>query len=165
MVLGFLLFGLLTQFRSESVATIAIVLSLAFAGELIESGPGVRFARRCGGSRRAGWGAMVGGAVRAGGGVPDSGPGGLTVASVRSVGRAGRAEIVRVDDPHQLCGERNLVSLQPVGIAGAVAALVVPTDDGLQVPREFDAREELDAPDRVHLHHLDLRGGERPGLV
>jgi len=63
MVLGFLLFGWLTQFRSESVATIAIVLSLAFAGELIESWLGFRFARRYGGSRRAGWGALVGGVV------------------------------------------------------------------------------------------------------
>ena len=65
MVLGFLLFGWLTQFRSESVATIAIVLSLAFAGELIESWLGFRFARRYGGSRRAGWGALVGGVVGA----------------------------------------------------------------------------------------------------
>src|SRR5438876_9747981 len=72
MVLGFLLFGWLTQFRSESVATIAIVLSLAFAGELIESWLGFRFARRYGGSRRAGGGAVVGGAVGAVVGVPVS---------------------------------------------------------------------------------------------
>ena len=70
MVLGFLVFGWLTQFRSESVATIGIVLALAFAGELVETWLGFRFARRYGGSRRASWGALLGGLVGAVVGVP-----------------------------------------------------------------------------------------------
>src|SRR5437870_7456324 len=88
MVLGFLLFGWLTQFRSESVATIAIVLSLAFAGELIESWLGFRFARRYGGSRRAGWGALVGGVVGAVVGVPVPVVGSVIGAFVGSFGGA-----------------------------------------------------------------------------
>src|SRR5438094_4841795 len=70
MVLGFLVFGWLTQFRSESVATIGIALALAFAGEVVETWLGFRFARRYGGSRRAGWGALLGGLVGAVVGVP-----------------------------------------------------------------------------------------------
>src|SRR5689334_12292908 len=70
MVLGYLAFGWLTQFRSESVATIAIVLALAFVGEIVESWLGFRFARRYGGSHRAGWGALIGGLVGAVVGVP-----------------------------------------------------------------------------------------------
>ena len=88
MVLGFLLFGWLTQFRSESVATIFIVLALAFAGELIESWLGFRFARRYGGSRRAGWGALVGGLVGAVVGVPVPVVGSVIGAFVGSFGGA-----------------------------------------------------------------------------
>lgn len=88
MVLGFLVFGGLTQFRSESVATIFIVLALAFAGELIESWLGFRFARRYGGSRRAGWGALVGGLVGAVVGVPVPVVGSVLGAFVGSFGGA-----------------------------------------------------------------------------
>ncbi|HYL54788.1 MAG TPA: DUF456 domain-containing protein [Gemmatimonadales bacterium] len=70
MVVGYLAFGWLTQFRSESIATIAIALALAFAGEIVESWLGFRFARRFGGSHRAGWGALIGGLVGAVVGVP-----------------------------------------------------------------------------------------------
>ena len=88
MVLGFLVFGWLTQFRSESVATIFAVLALAFAGELIESWLGFRFARRYGGSRRAGWGALVGGLVGAVVGVPVPVVGSVIGAFVGSFGGA-----------------------------------------------------------------------------
>ena len=94
MVLGFLLFGWLTQFRSESVATIFIVLALAFAGELIESWLGFRFARRYGGSRRAGWGALVGGLVGAVVGVPVPVVGSVIGAFVGSFGGAALFEYV-----------------------------------------------------------------------
>ena len=70
MVLGVLGYGWLTEFRSIGVATIVLVLGLAFLGEIIESWVGFRFARRYGGSRRAGWGALVGGIVGAVVGVP-----------------------------------------------------------------------------------------------
>jgi uncharacterized protein len=70
MVLGVIGFGWLTGFRSVGVGTIGIVLGLAALGEVIEAWIGFRFARRYGGSRRAGWGALVGGIVGAVVGVP-----------------------------------------------------------------------------------------------
>ena len=88
MVLGFLVFGWLTQFRSETVATIFVVLALAFAGEVIESWLGFRFARRYGGSRSAGWGALLGGLVGAVVGVPVPVVGSVIGAFVGSFGGA-----------------------------------------------------------------------------
>jgi uncharacterized protein len=67
---GLLVFGWLTDFRSLSVALIALVLALAFVGEVIESWLGFRFAKRYGGSSRSGWGALTGGIVGAIMGVP-----------------------------------------------------------------------------------------------
>lgn len=92
MVLGFLAFGWLTQFRSESVATIGIVLALAFAGEVIENWLGFRFARRYGGSSRAGWGALLGGLVGAVVGVPVPVVGSVIGAFVGSFGGAAALE-------------------------------------------------------------------------
>lgn len=70
MLLAILGFGWLTEFRSIGAWTIVLVLGLALAGEVIESWLGFRFARRYGGSRRAGWGALVGGLIGAVVGVP-----------------------------------------------------------------------------------------------
>ena len=70
MAAGFLAYGGLTGFRSISVAMMAIVVGLAFLGEIVESWLGFRFARRYGGSSRAGWGALLGGVVGAVVGVP-----------------------------------------------------------------------------------------------
>src|SRR2546427_10655383 len=70
MVAGIVGYGWLTDFRSIGVATIAVVLGLAFLGELIEAWLGFRFARTFGGSRRSAWGALVGGIVGAAMGVP-----------------------------------------------------------------------------------------------
>lgn len=70
MVGGILIYGWLTDFRSLSLAMLVIVLVLALVGEIIESWLGFRFARRYGGSRRSGWGALVGGIVGAIIGVP-----------------------------------------------------------------------------------------------
>lgn len=70
MVGGILVYGWLTDFRSVSVAVIALVLGIAFVGEIIESWLGFRFAKRYGGSGRSGWGALVGGLVGAIVGVP-----------------------------------------------------------------------------------------------
>jgi uncharacterized protein YqgC (DUF456 family) len=70
MVGGFLLFGWMTEFHSAQVWMIATVIVLAFAGEVLENWLGFRFARRYGGSRRSGWGALIGGLVGAGMGVP-----------------------------------------------------------------------------------------------
>jgi len=70
MVAGVVGYGWLTDFRSVGVATIAVVLGLAFLGEIIEAWLGFRFARTFGGSRRSAWGALAGGIVGAGLGVP-----------------------------------------------------------------------------------------------
>jgi len=59
----------------------------------------------------------------------------------------------------------DLVAAQAIGIARAIVALVVPADDGLQVPGELDGGEQLEAPDRVQLHHLELFARQRARLV
>jgi hypothetical protein len=69
-VLGVLGYGWLTDFRSVGMGIIALVVGLALLGEVIESWLGFRFARRYGGSSRAGWGALIGGLVGAIVGVP-----------------------------------------------------------------------------------------------
>src|SRR5258708_38532719 len=66
MVGGILAYGWLTGFRTVGVVMIAIVLAIAFLGEVIDNWLGFRFAKRYGGSTRSGWGAPrggVGGAV------------------------------------------------------------------------------------------------------
>src|SRR5437667_10439396 len=63
MVAGVVGYGWLTDFRSVGVATIAVVLGLAFLGEIVEWWLGFRLARTFGGSRRSAWGALVGGPV------------------------------------------------------------------------------------------------------
>jgi uncharacterized protein YqgC (DUF456 family) len=70
MVGGIIAYGWLTAFRTVGIATIAIALAIAFAGELVDNWLGFRFAKRYGGSRRAGWGALLGGLVGAAIGVP-----------------------------------------------------------------------------------------------
>src|SRR5213592_4796044 len=54
-----LAYGWLTGFRSVGVATIAIVLGLAFLGEFIDQWLGFYYAKRYGGSTRSGWGALI----------------------------------------------------------------------------------------------------------
>jgi uncharacterized protein len=69
-VLAVLGFGWLTDFRTMSAGFLILITGLALAGELIEAWLGFRFAQRYGGSRRAGWGALVGGLIGAVIGVP-----------------------------------------------------------------------------------------------
>ncbi len=69
-VLGVLGYGWLTDFRSISMGVIVLAIGLALLGEVVESWLGFRFARRYGGSSRAGWGALIGGLVGAMVGVP-----------------------------------------------------------------------------------------------
>ncbi|MEP7226447.1 MAG: DUF456 domain-containing protein [Gemmatimonadales bacterium] len=69
-VLGVLGYGWLTDFRTLSVGFIALAVGLAVLGEVFEAWIGFRFAQRYGGSRRAGWGALVGGLIGAIVGVP-----------------------------------------------------------------------------------------------
>jgi len=69
-VLAVLGYGWLTDFRTMSAGFIILITGLAMAGELIEAWLGFRFAQRYGGSRRAGWGALLGGLIGAVIGVP-----------------------------------------------------------------------------------------------
>jgi uncharacterized protein YqgC (DUF456 family) len=69
-LLGMLGYGWLTGFATLSAWTLALAIGLALVGELVEAWAGFRFARRYGGSRRAGWGALIGGLVGAVVGVP-----------------------------------------------------------------------------------------------
>ena len=70
MVGGVLGYGALTEWRTVGLATIALTVGLAAVGELAEWWLGFRYARRYGGSARAGWGALVGGLVGAVIGIP-----------------------------------------------------------------------------------------------
>ena len=70
MVLSVLGYGWLTDFRSVTAGLILLAIALALLGEVVEAWLGFRFARRYGGSSRAGWGALVGGLVGAVVGVP-----------------------------------------------------------------------------------------------
>jgi uncharacterized protein YqgC (DUF456 family) len=70
MVGGIIAYGWLTDFRSVGVVMIAIVLGIAFVGEIIDNWLGFRYAKRYGGSTRSGWGALIGGLVGAVIGVP-----------------------------------------------------------------------------------------------
>lgn len=67
---GVVAYGWLTGFRTVGLTSISVVLVIAFAGEVVESWLGFRFARRFGGSGRAGWGALLGGLAGAVMGVP-----------------------------------------------------------------------------------------------
>ena len=69
-VLAIIGYGWLTDFQTMSAWFLFLVIALALAGELIEAWIGFRFAQRYGGSRRAGWGALVGGLIGAIVGVP-----------------------------------------------------------------------------------------------
>ena len=69
-LLGIIGYGWLTDFRTLSVWFLGLAIVLAFLGEVLESWIGFRFARRYGGSSRAGWGALVGGLIGAIVGVP-----------------------------------------------------------------------------------------------
>lgn len=70
MVLAVIAYGWFTDFRTIGGITIALVVALASVAELLEAWLGFRFARRYGGSRRAGWGALLGGLVGAVVGIP-----------------------------------------------------------------------------------------------
>ncbi len=69
-ILAILGFGWLTDFRTLGVGSIVTILGLGLLGEAVEAYVGFRFAQRYGGSRRAGWGALVGGLIGAIVGVP-----------------------------------------------------------------------------------------------
>ena len=63
-------YGWYTDFNPYGLWFLLAEIGLAFLGEVLESWIGFRFARRYGGSRRAGWGALIGGIIGAIVGVP-----------------------------------------------------------------------------------------------
>jgi uncharacterized protein YqgC (DUF456 family) len=69
-VLGIVGYGWMTDFQTLSAGFMVLVIVLAIIGEVFEAWIGFRYAQRYGGSRRAGWGALVGGLVGAIVGVP-----------------------------------------------------------------------------------------------
>jgi uncharacterized protein YqgC (DUF456 family) len=69
-VLGILWYGWLTDFVTLTVGLVALAAGLAVLGEAVEAWIGFHFARRYGGSSRAGWGALAGGLIGAVVGVP-----------------------------------------------------------------------------------------------
>lgn len=70
MLLGLIGYGALTNFTTVGLTTLALAFGLAFLGEIIEWRVGYKYARRYGGSRRAGWGALIGGLAGAIAGLP-----------------------------------------------------------------------------------------------
>ncbi len=70
MVLADLGYGAVTHFATVGWGTIVTVLALAGLGELLEAWLGYGLTRKYGGSKRAGWGALLGGLIGAGIGVP-----------------------------------------------------------------------------------------------
>jgi uncharacterized protein YqgC (DUF456 family) len=70
MLLGLISDGAMTDFRTVGLGTMGIGLALAFAGEIVESWVGFKYTRKYGGSRRAGWGAVIGGLIGAFAGIP-----------------------------------------------------------------------------------------------
>jgi len=69
-LLGIIGYGWLTDFRTVSATLLVVAIVLALLGEVAETWIGFRFAQRYGGSRRAGWGAILGGLAGAIVGVP-----------------------------------------------------------------------------------------------
>jgi hypothetical protein len=69
-LLGILGYGWLTDFQTISVWFLALMIGLAILGEVFEAWIGFGYAKKYGGSSRAGWGALVGGLVGAVVGVP-----------------------------------------------------------------------------------------------
>jgi hypothetical protein len=69
-VLGIIGYGWLTDFHSMSALFLGGVIAFAGLGEIVEARIGFSYARRYGGSGRAGWGALLGGLAGAVVGVP-----------------------------------------------------------------------------------------------
>ena len=69
-LLGILGYGWLTDFQTLSVWFLGLMIGLAILGEVFEAWIGFGYAKKYGGSNRAGWGALVGGLVGAIIGVP-----------------------------------------------------------------------------------------------
>jgi uncharacterized protein YqgC (DUF456 family) len=70
MVLGLAGAGWLEGFHRIGAGTLGLAAAFAVVGEIVETWVGFRYTRKYGGSRRAGWGALLGGLAGAVVGVP-----------------------------------------------------------------------------------------------
>src|SRR5688572_10467436 len=69
-LLGIIGYGWLTDFQTLSATFLIVMIALAILGEVFEAWIGFRYAQKYGGSKRAGWGALIGGIIGAIIGVP-----------------------------------------------------------------------------------------------
>jgi uncharacterized protein len=69
-LLGIIGYGWMTDFQTMSAGFLIVLIGLAILGEVFETWVGFRYAQRYGASKRAGWGALVGGIAGAIIGVP-----------------------------------------------------------------------------------------------
>ena len=70
MVIAVIAYGLVTHFVGVGVITLSVTIVLALLSEVAEAYLGFGLAKKYGGSKRAGWGALIGGLMGAGIGVP-----------------------------------------------------------------------------------------------
>jgi uncharacterized protein YqgC (DUF456 family) len=70
MVIAVIVYGLVTKFVGVGVITLSVTIVLALLSEVAEAWLGFGMAKKYGGSKRAGWGALIGGLVGAAVGVP-----------------------------------------------------------------------------------------------
>lgn len=70
MVIAVISYGLVTKFVGVGVITLSVTIVLALLSEVAEAYLGFGLAKKYGGSKRAGWGALIGGLVGAAVGVP-----------------------------------------------------------------------------------------------
>jgi uncharacterized protein len=97
-VLALAAFAALTDFSPVGAASIAVVVLLALAGEVVEFVLGGRYARKYGGSKRAAWGAILGGLVGAVVGVPVFIVGSVIGAFIGAFAGAALLELTRSPD-------------------------------------------------------------------
>jgi uncharacterized protein len=69
-LLGIVGYGWLTDFQTMGPTFLIVIIALAILGEVFEAWIGFRYAQKYGGSKRAGWGALIGGIIGAIIGVP-----------------------------------------------------------------------------------------------
>ena len=73
--------------------------------------------------------------------------------------------VERIGDRHYSCGDRYLVSAQPVGITATVPSFVVMAHDRHHWIREPDPLKYFGSDNRVNLHPVEFGRRERAGLV
>ena len=81
--------------------------------------------------------------------------------AIRPVGGQCVIDIYRLQNARN---EWNLAAFQVIGIAAAVLALMMPTDDRQNLPERFQGCANALANHRMRLHEFALVRVQRPGL-